>query len=330
MLFKHLPMPAYKKPVSDDTSYNDFIQPFLIDHSAIRGRLVRLNEALDNILTAHNYPMLVSLHLAEQIVLAALLSATLSGDGILTVQVKGDGPVRFMVVDVMAAGVIRGYAQVDEKALKKAAKNVESLSLSQTVGKGYLAITLDEGKNAQRYQGIVELEGNTLSDAFRGYFLQSQQAEMRVHVTVQPPGDVNKKWTGGGIIIERIPTEGGKDVEFTREEQDELWKRSALFMRTLKDSELLDKRVTPQNLLYRLFNEDGVWVYKLQAVRSGCRCSRVRVRGVLKTLPEEELLAALTDDKLTIHCQFCNKREVFTRIQIKRLYEKKAKKRTNN
>src|SRR5579863_260465 len=102
--------------------YSDFIQPFLIDHSSIRGRLVRVGKVLDEILNAHNYPPAVSLHLAEQIVIACLLSATLDKDGILTVQAKGDGAVRFIVVDVMAGGTIRGYAEVDKARFKKAKK----------------------------------------------------------------------------------------------------------------------------------------------------------------------------------------------------------------
>jgi molecular chaperone Hsp33 len=317
------------KPAStDEKTYSDFIQPFLIDRSAIRGRLVRLEKSLDNILTAHKYPLPVSEHLAQQIVLASLLAATLSGDGILTVQAKGDGAVRFIVVDVMAGGIIRGYAEVDEKALKKAIGTSKSAPLSQILGKGYLAVTLDQGGAKERYQGIVELAGDSLSDAFRGYFLQSQQAEVTMHVAVQPPGRKHKAWRAGGIIIERIPIEGGREAEFTREEQDELWQRTGLFMRTIKDTEMLDAEVTPQNLLYRLFNEDGVWVYKLQPLKNGCRCTRERVSSVLKSLPKQELVNSLDEGKITIHCQFCNKREVFTKADIDRLFRKPLKRKS--
>jgi molecular chaperone Hsp33 len=315
-------MPPRKPVPAPDKPYSDFIQPFLIDRSAIRGRLVRLETSLSNILAAHNYPLALSQHLAELGVLAALLSATLSGDGILTVQVKGDGAVRFMVVDVMAGGVIRGYAAADEDALAKVMDNSSSAGLSQVIGKGYLAVTLDPGGAKERYQGIVELSGDSLSDAFSGYFLQSQQAEVMLHVAVQPPDKKHKNWRAGGIIIERIPVEGGKELEFNREEQDELWKRTGLFMRTLKDTEMLDPSVTPQNLLYRLFNEDGVWVYKLQPLVNGCRCSRKRVSTVLKSLPKQELVDSLTDCKLTIHCEFCNKKEVYSSADVDKLFSK--------
>jgi molecular chaperone Hsp33 len=322
-------MPSRKSSTIGDKPYTDFIQPFLIDHSAIRGRLVRLEKALDDILCAHKYPLPVSLHLAEQIVLASLLSATLSDDGILTVQAKGDGPVRFMVVDVMAGGAIRGYGEVDTAALQKAIgrSKEKAQSLKAILGKGYLAVTLDQGGDTQRYQGIVELKGNSLTEAFKGYFLQSQQAEVTVHVAVSPPAKTQKTWRAGGIIIERMPLEGGKDTQYSQAEQDELWQRTGMFMGTLKDKELLDSLITPQNLLYRLFNEDGVWVYKLQPLHAGCRCSRERVKTVLKSLPKEELIASLDNGKLTIHCQFCNKREVFTAADINRLYRKPVSRR---
>lgn len=303
--------------------YTDFVQPFLIDHSSIRGRLVRVGKALDDIIKAHNYPAAVSVHLAEQIVIAALLSATLDKDGILTVQAKGDGAVKYIVVDIMAGGVIRGYASVDEASLKKLIGKSKTTKhpISQIIGKGYLAVTLDEGKSKERYQGIVELQGKTITEAFKGYFMQSHQGEVHVHVMVRQPDKKNKSWAAGGIIIERMPIVGGKQTEVTEEEQNETWKRTKIFMKTLKDEEMLSTKITPQNLLYRLFNEDGVWVYKLQPLKAGCRCSRARVRTILKTLPKEELLEALNDKgKLSVNCQFCNKNEVFTRAEINRLF----------
>lgn len=321
-------MPLKSKQTDTEKQYTDFIQPFLIDHSSIRGRLVRVNKALDAILSAHNYPVEVSIHLAEQIVIACLLSATLEKGGILTVQAKGDGAVKFIVVDVMGGGTIRGYAEVNEKKLKQAIGKSKTVKhpLSKILGKGYLAVTLDEGNSKERYQGIVELQGDSLTDAFRGYFLQSQQGEIAVHVTVRAPSKLREKWQAGGVIIERMPMAGGKQKELSTEEQDEIWRRTKLFMQTIKDVEMLSSGVTPQNLLYRLFNEDGVWVYKLQPIKAGCRCSRARIRAVLKTIPKEELIAALDKDKMSVNCQFCNKTEVFTREDINRLHRTTMKK----
>lgn len=313
---------APEKPEKPSLSFtkSDFVQPFLIDHSSIRGRLVRLEKTLDTILNAHAYPLSVSLLLAEQVVLAAMLSATLSGDGILTVQTKGyGGPLKYMVVDVLANGVIRGFARIDDERASELLD--EPMPLSKVLVRGVLAVTLDPGDSSERYQGIVSLDGETMTEAFRGYFVQSQQAEVSLHVAVRPPEGKKKKWAGGGIIIERIAAEGGKEHELTQEEQDELWTRTQMFMKTLSDSEMLNPDVTPQNLLYRLFNEDGVWVYKLQPLKAGCRCTRTRVKNAIKTVGEQDLLSMLDNGKITIHCEFCNKKTVFTAEDIKKLYD---------
>lgn len=319
-----MPKKISEKSENDHVSFikSDFVQPFMIDHSAIRGRLVRLEEALDSIVTAHNYPLPVSLLLAEQVVLAGVLSATLAGDGILTVQTRGvNSAVKYMVVDVLANGVMRGYARIDEEKAHELLD--EPMPLSKVLGRGALAVTLDPGeKNAERYQGIVSLSGDSLSDAFSGYFVQSQQAEVSLHVAVRAPEGKRKKWAAGGIIIERMPMEGGKESETTPEEQNELWERTKLFMKTLSDEEMLDPEVTPQNLLYRLFNEDGVWVYKLHPLKAGCRCSREKVKNALRSIAEVELVEMLTEGKLTIHCEFCNKKNVFTEADIHKLYAK--------
>ncbi|HEU5047825.1 MAG TPA: Hsp33 family molecular chaperone HslO [Rickettsiales bacterium] len=309
-------------------AYTDFIEPFLIDHSSIRGRFVRLSTVLDDILNAHHYPLAVSMHLAEQIVIACMLSATLVKDGILTVQAKGDGPIRFMVVDVLADGTIRGYAQMDEEELKRIiGKSKKKQDIGVLLGKGYLAVTLDDGKSKERYQGIVELVGESLSDAFKGYFMQSQQGEIALNIAVQPPAKRGESWKGGGVIVERMPIAGGKQVELDIDEQNEIWERTKLFMQTLKPKEMLDRRITPQNLLYRLFNEDGVWVYKVQPLKAGCRCSRKRIREVLKTIPKQDLIDSLdTEGKMSVNCQFCNKTEVFKREDINRLYRTTTRK----
>jgi len=319
------------RSTSKDTpkQYNDFIQPFMIDHSSIRGRMVRVSKVLNDILNAHNYPLAVSYHLAEQIVIACILSATLDKGGILTVQAKGNGPVRFIVVDVIAGGTIRGYAEVNEEALEKAIGNSPNKTppISKIMGQGVLAVTLDEGKSKERYQGIVELTGDSISDAFKGYFMQSQQGEISVNVAVRAPDKTHKKWSAGGIIIERMPIAGGKQKELSEEEQDEIWTRTKMFMQTLKANELLDVDNTPQNLLYRLFNEDGVWVYKVQPLKAGCRCSRQRIRTVLKSIPPNELAEVLdAKGNMAVKCQFCNKSEVFTRADINRLHRTTTRK----
>jgi len=308
---------------------SDIIQPFLIDHSSIRGRLVRLDKVINDILQLHNYHYAVCFHLAEQIMIATLLAATLEKDGILTVQSKGNGAIRFMVVDVMANGSVRGYADVNEEKLAKLVGKSRSrhFSLKELMGEGYLAITHDEAGLKERHQSVVALEGNSISDAFRGYFLQSNQVEIALNIAIHKPDIAHNRWGAGGLIVERMPLEGGNESKISTAEQEEIWERTKLFMMTLKEKEVLDPAITPQNLLYRLFNEDGVWVYKLQHLVAACRCSRKRIRDVFKTLNQQELLDSLDEKgKMKVNCQFCNTKQIFTKADINRLFALKPKK----
>ena len=307
----------------------DFIQAFLIDHSAIRGQFVRLDNVANAILSRHQYPDIVSLMLAEMLVVATMLAQNLKPEGILTIQAKGDGPLAFLVVDAISGGDIRGYAEMKEggrEKLEAMAKKKKTPNLSSIFGKGYLAITLDQGASNERYQGIVELEGATLSEAMQKYFTQSQQVEMHlkmaVELTVNKKGDAG--WRAAGIMVERMPYEGGKaeQEDQTPEQLDDQWNMARLFIDTLQNVEMLEPGVSSWTLLTRLFGEEGVWAYPPREVHQGCRCSRERISTVLQTIPEMELEEMLDEDKrISVNCQFCNNTEWFSHDEIKALYQ---------
>jgi len=293
-------------------SYQDLIQPFLIHHSSVRGRVVRLGETIDTILNQHSYPHAVSHMLAEMCVLAAMLSSNLKGKGKLTMQLRGDADIEFLVVDVKADGAMRGYAQLKEGAIFEDT----GMSLQQLVGKGYLAITLQIGKTP--YQGIVELDGDSISDSMQHYFTNSEQSVVYVKTAVGQREEKEKAiWCAGGIMIQQVPKEGGKKQEELPPEDhghdmDEDWQHNRILTETVKDEELLDIYLSPQALLYRLFNEEGVWVYDAEAFRAECSCSREKVQQTLVQFPKEELAEMLDDGKLEVRCQFCNSAEIFT------------------
>ena len=330
----------------------DFAQPFLIDHSNIRGRLVRLNDVVDTILTRHDYPEPVSRLLGELLVVAAMLSGNLKNEGLLTLQLKGKGLVRFIVVDVEFGGKLRGYAELAEGAAEALARMEEkhlAPSLSDMVGDGYLAITLDNAYSKQPYQGIVGLSGKSLSDTVQSYFTNSEQTEVRLKISVgsmQYGGESRAQWCAGGMLLQHVPGEGGKrekgwlppgsednagvtlhdeaddaaaHMRPSNEPDPDLWNRIALFYDTLKPYELLDPLLPTEELLYRLFNEDGVWMYDAAPFQTGCRCSRERISNVLRSFPEEELATMTEEDgTLSVNCQFCNKAEEFSLDDIHR------------
>ena len=282
----------------EDKVTDDLVLPFAIGATRLRGRLVRLGPLLDEVLNRHAYPDSVATLLGEAIVAAAALARALKYDGIFTLQTKGDGPVRILVADVTAAGDVRGYAQYDAEKLARA-EATKGAPVPRLLGAGYLAFTVDPGEHAERYQGLVELQGATLADCAHHYFRQSEQVEAGLKVVVAR--DADGHWRGGALMIERLPAEG-----FARDDDDEIWRNAIVLMSSCTDRELTDPALAPERLLFRLFHEPGVRVQPPRPLRAQCRCSRERVERVLRALPPRELDDMVVDGKISVTCEFCS------------------------
>jgi molecular chaperone Hsp33 len=282
---------------------DDLVQPFQIEPFALRGRLVRLGPAIDSILTRHAYPAPVAAMLGEAITLAVALAGALKYEGVFTLQTKGDGPIRMMVADVTTAGAIRGYAQFDAARLEAGAPATGSVP--RLLGAGYLALTVDQGEHTERYQGIVELQGSTLAECVHHYFRQSEQVEaaLKVAVAQVPDESGTPRWRAGALMIQRLPRES---FTLERETEDDAWRRAAIFMSSSTSAELIDPALAPEQLLFRLFHEDGVRAYPPHLLMAKCRCSRHRVETVLRALNPDEITDMKIDDKITVTCEFCS------------------------
>lgn len=298
---------------------DDLAQPFQIDPFQLRGRLVRLGPALDAILTRHDYPEPVVRLLGEAIALTAALARALKFKGVFTLQTKGDGPVRLMVADITTAGAIRGYAQVDEEKLARltsaAAGQPIGSSVSRLLGAGYLALTVDQGEHTDRYQGIVELQGATLAECVHHYFRQSEQVEagLKVAVARVPDAAGVPRWRAGCLMIERLPKE---ENATRRDAEDEGWRRAVILMSSSTSSELVDPALTPHALLFRLFHEDGVRVYRPRPIVALCRCSRERVERMLRGMPTDDLDEMKVDSRIVVTCEFCSRQYAFDEPEI--------------
>ncbi len=279
-------------------SRDDLIQPFKIEGQDVRGQLVRLGPLVDAVLGRHQYPPAVANLLAEMLAITAALAATLKYEGVFTLQTKGDGPVRLMVADVTSGGDMRGYAQFDDQRFATAVAEGDCLSVPRLLGAGYLAFTVDQGQHTERYQGIVELAGATLADCVHHYFRQSEQLDAAVKVAA---GRTVGGWRAGALVLQRLPPSAG-----AADEAEDDWRRALAFMAGTTTVELLDRQLPPNDLLYRLFHEDGVRVFAPTDLRSGCRCSRQRVECVLRSLPSDELEAFKVDGVITVTCEFCS------------------------
>ena len=297
---------------------DDLVQPFRIDPFALRGRLVRLGPTIDRILSQHAYPEPVAAMLGEAITLAIVLAGALKYDGIFTLQTKGDGPIRLMVADVSTAGAVRGYAQYDpaklEAALSGAAPGVPSVS--RLVGSGYIAFTVDQGEDTDRYQGIVELAGTTLAECAQHYFRQSEQIQAGITLSVGRAGH-RGAWRAGGLMLQRVPPEGGYGV--IADDVEDGWRRAMVLMSSATAAELVDPDLSPHRLLFRLFHEDGVRVYDTHSLEARCRCSRERIEGILGLFSPEELDEMRQEGVTTVTCEFCNRSYFFDEADLDRI-----------
>ena len=298
-----------------DLRTDDVVQPFQLDPFALRGRLVRLGPTVDRILAQHDYPEPVATLLGEAITLAVMLAGALKYDGVFTLQTKGDGPVRLLVADVKTDGAVRGYAQYDAKRLGEIVPDAddESPSVPKLLGTGYIAFTVDQGDDTERYQGIVSITGATLAECAQHYFRQSEQLQAGLKLAVARAGEEGA-WRAGGLMLQRVPPEGGYTV--IADDVEDAWRRVMVLMSSTTSAELVAPDLPPRRLLWRLFHEEGVRVYQTHPVEARCRCSRERVAGILKAFPADEIDDMKKEAITTVTCEFCNTKYEFAAEEL--------------
>jgi molecular chaperone Hsp33 len=298
---------------------DDLIRPFQLDKAGVRGRLVRLGPAVDEIITRHGYPAGVSNLVGEAVALSALLAGALKFEGVFSVQAKGDGPVRALVADFASPGRLRGYAQFDRDTLEGVLASRPDLgaSVPRLLGGGYIAFTVDQGEETDRYQGIVALEGATLADCAHQYFRESEQLRTAIRLAAAPveDGQGGRSWRAGGLMIQRLP-EGdpallARGYEADPEAGEDDWRRAVTLLATARDEELLNPGLEADGLLWRLYHEESVRVFEEVALDFGCRCSSARAERVLASLQREALVDLAVDGRFVVKCEFCSSEYVY-------------------
>ncbi len=277
---------------------DDAVLPFEVDALDLRGRLTRLGPTLDDILTKHDYPAPVGKLLGEAIVLTTLLGSSLKFDGRFILQTQTDGPVSFLIVD---SAIL--------------------------LGRGHLAMTIDQGADMSRYQGLVALDGGGLEEAAHEYFLRSEQIPTRVRLAVGEEwrgGDGGRhRWRGGGMLLQFLPKapERARQADLHPGDapegtivhafaEDDAWVEGQSLISTVEDVELIDPDLSGERLLYRLFHERGVRVFKPLALQAQCSCSREAVSSMLKSFAPND--RAVKDGKVEVTCEFCSSVYQFT------------------
>jgi len=275
---------------------------FTIPGRSARGRLVRLGPLLDKILSAHDYPAPIARVLSEALTLTALLGAMLKdAGGQLTMQAQTESGIVDLLVCDYKAGELRGYVRFDKDRLA----DVPSLpTLFALFGKGYLAITFDQEATKERYQGIVPLEGNNLAEAAQSFFGQSEQIPSLVRLAVDDTGHV-----AGGILVQHLPEgEEGRERIHTRLDHPE-WEHVLALAETTKSSELVDRDLPLDTLLWRLFNEEEeIRVLSTIGLQKGCRCNFDHIKSVISNFaPAERAEMVDADGFISVDCEFCSR-----------------------
>ena len=302
-------------------AWDDAILPFQLDRADIRGRVARLDTTLDQILSQHRYPVAVSALLAEAALLTALIGQTVKLRWKLSLQIRGDGPVRLIATDYFAPEAegepakLRAYASFDADRLG------DTDGFAQ-LGNGFFAILIDQGSGNEPYQGITPLAGGSLASCAETYFAQSEQIPSRFALAMaetQEPGE-EKRWRAGGVMLQHMPKaspfakdgpsgEGGLLVsdDLVDGEDGENWNRATILLETVELTELIGPHVTPDRLLVRLFHEEEPRVFDAQPVRFGCTCAPEKVEQTMSIYSARDI-EHMTNEagKVTADCQFCS------------------------
>ncbi len=282
---------------------DDIVAPFSLDAAPVRGRIARLGAgALDPILRRHDYPRPVAMLLGEALTLAALVGSLLKAEGRLVVQAQGGGLVPLLVAEHLCGG-LRGYARLSDGAADKLAR-ANRIAPADLLGAGNLVMTLDQGVDTVAYQGVVELNGETLAECAENYFRVSEQTDTGIRLAVGEvtQGSAPPQWRAGGVLMQRVASDD------TRGDTAEDWSRASHLFATLTDAELLDPALSPDRLLYRLFHEENVRMSASAALADRCTCDEERLTKVMAQFPKEELSDLVEPDGLLhARCQFCSR-----------------------
>jgi molecular chaperone Hsp33 len=294
-------LPAFldsTRPDVPDLAVPRGITPFYLPAQPVRGRLIRLGPLANTLLLRHDHVPAVRALLGQALALSAALASALKFSGSFGLQAKGNGPVSMLLADCTDIGALRGYARVNADAVIP-----DDATARDILGDGYLAFTVDQGKDREPQQGIVAIEGDTLAQMAEYYFATSEQLPCKVYLAA---AETPEGWRAAALVIERVAGAGGISPEITEEEQEEAWRTAGILADTITPAELLDDAITPERLLYRLFHGEGVAVDRPRVLAYGCRCSRARLGDILEGFSPDDLDHMAIEGDIVMTCEFCN------------------------
>lgn len=297
----------------------DCLHRFMFDNYPIRGHLVHLDAAWRALIEHRDYPAAIRDVLGEAVAASLLLAATVKFEGVLSLQLQGDGPVQLLLAQCTSGLAVRGLARYRQSAAEEASPSASASTGAgpsrpgDLIGTGNLTVTLETDDGAQRYQGIVPMSGQRLGESLQVYFENSEQLPTRLWLHADASG-------ASGMLLQKLPFPDDSSVAPDAAASiDDAWRRVQLIGETLTSEEL--RTLTDAQILHRLFNEDDVRLFEPAPVYFRCRCSRERVASMLQGLGETETRSVLAErGEVEVRCDFCNRAYVFDAVDVAQLF----------
>jgi molecular chaperone Hsp33 len=281
----------------------DCLHRFIFEHYPIRGHLVHLDAAWQALIEHSDYPEAIRDTLGETVAAAVLLAATIKFEGILSLQLQGEGSVHLMLAQCTSGLGVRGLARFSQ--------DEQLRRIVDLMGPGNLTVTLENDDGSQRYQGVVPLSENRLADSLQEYFEKSEQLPTRLWLQADAHG-------ASGMLLQRLPDPKPGTGE-SAEPVEDAWRRVQLIGETLTPEEL--RTLTDAQILHRLFNEDDLRLFEPLPVYFRCRCSRERVTAMLQGLGEAETRGVLAErGEVEVRCDFCNRAYSFDAVDVAQMF----------
>jgi molecular chaperone Hsp33 len=290
----------------------DCLHRFMFEQYPIRGHLVHLDAAWRALIEHREYPAAIRDTLGEAVAASLLLAATVKFEGVLSLQLQGDGPVHLMLAQCTGGLGVRGLARYRDGVDR--GEGADADRIADLIGAGNLTVTLETDDGAQRYQGIVPIAGQRLAESLQVYFENSEQLPTRLWLHADAFG-------ASGMLLQKLPVAdappGAEGVDAAAVE--DAWRRVQLIGETLTPEEL--QTLADAEILRRLFNEDDVRLFEPAPVYFRCRCSRERVSRMLQSLGDAETRSVLAErGEVEVRCDFCNRAYVFDAVDVAQLF----------
>ncbi|MBL1321179.1 MAG: Hsp33 family molecular chaperone HslO [Methylophaga sp.] len=296
---------------SDTTEFqSDNLQRFIFDNAPVRGEWVHLTESWKNVTSRREYPVAIERLLGEMMAAAALLTATVKIKGRLVLQLKSTGPVTLMMVECTSKNTLRAFAQWDGDV-------EDNATLTQVTGEGALAITIDVEGSKQPYQGVVSLQGKSISDVLEAYFKQSEQLETRIWLAADSQ-------SAAGLFLQQLPGESNN-----KEVDEESWSRLSQLASTISNKELIE--LGAGTLLHRLFHEEECRLLSSTELSFSCNCSRERVADTIGLLGKDDAKDLVEEQgHIEVACEFCNEHYQFDEVDVAQVFASQISTKTDD